>query len=84
MTPVRIRLREARLARGLSQVRLAELAGVRQATVNALENGKTRGVEFATLDALARVLEMAPEMLLTSVPEAPPEKPRRQAGGTSR
>jgi len=67
MAPLRVRLREVREAAGLSQLALANLAGVRQATVSDLETGKSRGIDFATVDALARALKIPPHELFETV-----------------
>lgn len=50
------RLREARVARGLSQLQLADLAGVRQATISNVENGK--GCRPSTLRQIALALNI--------------------------
>jgi transcriptional regulator with XRE-family HTH domain len=56
MTPVRLRVRELREAQKISQVELAERAGIRRATLSAIETGQTTGIDFDTLERLARVL----------------------------
>jgi transcriptional regulator with XRE-family HTH domain len=67
MTPLRIRLRELRLAKGLTQVELARKAGIRQATVSGLETGRTKRVDFPVLERLAAVLGVAPHRLFQTV-----------------
>ena len=67
MTPISIRLKELRKARGWSQVELAERAGIRQGTISAIEKGETKGIDFATLEALADVFEVDPAVLLKRV-----------------
>jgi DNA-binding Xre family transcriptional regulator len=42
----------------MTQTELAQRARIRRATLSALEAGKTKGVDFATLDALAVALEV--------------------------
>jgi transcriptional regulator with XRE-family HTH domain len=64
MTPVGLRVRELREAKGLTQAELAGKANVRRATLSAIENGQTRGVDFDTLDRLARVLGVEPGFLV--------------------
>lgn len=64
MSPLRLRVREAREALGLSVSALAELAGVRRATLSDIEHGKTRGVDFDTLERLAEVLGVHPSWLI--------------------
>lgn len=57
MTPVHLgRIRELRDARGWSQAELAERARIRAATVSNIEAGKTKGIDFATLEAIANAL----------------------------
>ena len=56
MTPITLRVRELREAKGWTQEALADRAGLRRATVNAIEGGRTKGVDFATLEALAKAL----------------------------
>ncbi len=60
MTPLRFRIKELRGARGLSQAALAELVGVRQATINDLENGYSRRDTLALLEKLAQALGVEP------------------------
>lgn len=59
MSPIRIRLRELRTERELTQQALAELAGVRQATVSEIESGTTR-IELEVLERLADALGVEP------------------------
>lgn len=66
MTPITLRVRELREAKGWSQAELAERAGVRRATVSAIENGLTKGVDFETLEKLARALEVDAGYLLVT------------------
>ncbi len=48
----------------MTQVQLAELAGVRQATISAIETGHTRGVDFDVLERVADVLGVEPGSLV--------------------
>jgi transcriptional regulator with XRE-family HTH domain len=68
MTPVRLRVRELREAQKISQVALAELAGIRRATLSAIETGQTKGVDFDTLDRLARALGVDAALLIVQEP----------------
>jgi putative transcriptional regulator len=68
MTPLQIRLRELREAADLSQLALAEAAGVRQATISALETGKARRIDFSTVERLAKALGVDPHQLFETVP----------------
>jgi transcriptional regulator with XRE-family HTH domain len=46
MTPVRLRVREWRDLREMSQIELAEKAGIRQATLSAIESGTTTRIDL--------------------------------------
>ncbi len=72
MTPIRITLREAREASGLTQVELAKRAKVRQATISDLERGEGRRIGFDVLDRLCAVLGVEPGDLIVR------EKPKRK------
>jgi DNA-binding Xre family transcriptional regulator len=72
MTPIVVRLRELRIARGLSQQELSERAGVRQAAISELESGKRRRVDLEVLDRLCVALGVQPGELL--------ERERRRKG----
>ncbi len=64
MTPIRLRVREIREAQGLSQAALAEKAGIRPATLSAIETGQTKGIDFDTLERLARALNVPAQVLI--------------------
>lgn len=66
MSPIQLRLREARLARGLTQAALAARAGVRKATVNRIENNRVTSIDLRVLEQLARALEIDPALLLVT------------------
>lgn len=68
LSPITIKLREARDAAGLTQTELANKANVRQATISELENGNTRRIEFDVLDRLCRALRIEPGDLLKRKP----------------
>jgi transcriptional regulator with XRE-family HTH domain len=59
------RLLEAREAQGVSREALAESIGVSYDTIGAIERGVTRNPRFATIVALARMLDVTPSWLLT-------------------
>lgn len=63
MDTLKERLRAARLKAGLSQERLAQLAGCSQGTIGQLENGSSSATKF--LVAIARVLGVSPGFLET-------------------
>ncbi len=71
--PTRFRLAELLAERGISQNELARRSGISQVTVNAIANNRTTRVDLATLDALAKALNVEPGELL----EREPVKRRR-------
>ena len=64
MTPIRLRVREIREAQGLSQAALAKKASIRPATLSAIETGQTKGIDFDTLERLARALSVPAQVLI--------------------
>lgn len=64
MSPIRLRVQELRTARGWSQAELARRAGLRRATISDMEAGRTAGIDFASLEALAKALGADPGYLL--------------------
>lgn len=75
MSPVRLRVRELREARGWSQVELAKRAGIGRATLVAVENGSRKGVDFATLEGLAQAFGVPPGYLIVTDSEERPAGP---------
>lgn len=67
MTPITLRLRELREAKGWTQRDLAEAAHVRIATVSRLENHIPASIDLEVLDRLARALGVDPGFLLARV-----------------
>ena len=63
MRDIGMRLRHARKLRGLTQVKLASLSGVKQASVSDLERGESKSYRGNTLVQLARALNVSPEWL---------------------
>lgn len=68
MTPLRLRLRELREAKGWSQARLANELGTRQARISDLETGRVQRIDLPLLDRLARVLGVDVAELLQQSP----------------
>ncbi len=58
MTPIVLKLKELRTAAGLTQIELAKRAGVRQATISALEGGNARRLDLAVVERLAKALKL--------------------------
>lgn len=56
MSPIVLRVREARLRRGWTQAELARRAGVRRATINSLESGRRQRVNLGVLEKVAKAL----------------------------
>ena len=74
MTPLRLKIREFRDAKGWTQDDLAAKAGVRRATISDMENGKTQRVDLPVLERIANALGVLPQALLETVP--PPKRRR--------
>jgi DNA-binding Xre family transcriptional regulator len=66
--PIYFRVREIRVALGLTQAELALQAGVRRATVSRLENARITAIDLAVLEKLADVLGVEPGFLLVRTP----------------
>lgn len=64
MTPITIRLLELRTAKAWTQEELAKRSGVRRVTISRIENEQTKGVDFETLERLARALGCDPGYLI--------------------
>jgi len=81
-SPLRLRVRELRQALNLTQDALAQASGVSRTTIVEIEGEQTKGVDFLTLDRLARVLNVEPGFLIVRKPEqSPPKPPRTRRGG---
>jgi transcriptional regulator with XRE-family HTH domain len=65
-----IRLRELRLALGISQAELAARARTRRATVSRLENSRVTAIDLDVLEKLADALGVEPGFLLSRAPAA--------------
>jgi transcriptional regulator with XRE-family HTH domain len=62
LSEIGTRIRSERMRKGLTQARLAEMAGLSRATLNGLETGTVRELGFHKLDAILGILglELAP------------------------
>ena len=63
MSPIKLRVKDYRERQGLTQVQLAEKAGVRRATVSDSERGRER-IDLETLEKLANALGVDAAMLI--------------------
>ena len=68
MSPIVVRIREVREARGLTQEMLAVRADTRQATISDLETGRTGRVDLDLLERIARALGVEPGELIVREP----------------
>ena len=66
MTPITLRLKELRTARGWSQAELSRRSGIHKSTIFRLETGKRRGADFETLEKLAKALGCDPGYLIVT------------------
>lgn len=64
MSPLGLRIREAREAKGWTQAELAQKAGIRRATVNRIENQRIYTIDLAVLEKLADALGVDPALLI--------------------
>jgi transcriptional regulator with XRE-family HTH domain len=52
----------------MTQQALAERAEIRRATLSAIENGQTKGIDFDTLERLANALAVDAALLIVQEP----------------
>ena len=64
MTPISLRIRELRKAKGWSQAELAQRADVTQATVSRIEGGKVASLDLEVFEKLAKALDVHPAVLI--------------------
>jgi transcriptional regulator with XRE-family HTH domain len=85
MCAIYVRIKELRLALGLTQGELAARAGIRRATVSRIENAHVTGIDFNVLEKVADVLGIEPGMLISRVTSRTPApwKPARRRVRTS-
>lgn len=65
--PVEIRLKQIRESRGLSQYELAKASGMSPQNIQKLEQGRAKGIQLDTLDALCVALGCEIQELLVRV-----------------
>lgn len=66
--PVEIRLKQAREAKNLSQYELAQRVNMSPQNIQKLEQGRSKGIQFDTLDSLCEALECQIQDLLVRTP----------------
>lgn len=64
MSPIVLRVREARKAKGWTQAQLAKRAGVRRATISSLESPGRQRVNMGVLEKVAKALRVPVLQLL--------------------
>jgi transcriptional regulator with XRE-family HTH domain len=69
MTPVSLRLRELRDAKGWSQAELSRRSGVPQPTISRLEAGKLETISLSQLEKLAVAFGVNAAVLIEHEPE---------------
>ena len=74
MTPIVLRVKQARELKGWTQAELAERAGVRRATISSMESRTVQRVNLAALEKVAKALGMPTLRLLQ---EGPPKGGKR-------
>ncbi|WP_040159458.1 helix-turn-helix domain-containing protein [Nigerium massiliense] len=65
---IKVTLDEVLAERNMTVTELAQRVGITQANMSNLKNGHARGVRFATLDAICRVLQCEPGQLIRYLP----------------
>lgn len=68
MTPLGQRVKELRVAKGMTQQRLAEKAGVSHSLISALESGRRKYVSSPDVEGLARGLGVSADEIWKQVP----------------
>lgn len=66
---MKVRLKEIRLSRGLSQNKLARLVDMTLQNVQKIEYGKTKGLQYDALNKLCKALDCQPGDLLVYEPD---------------
>jgi transcriptional regulator with XRE-family HTH domain len=77
--PIGERLKALRIARGMTQLELAQATGLSLSIIAQLEQGETANPRLNTVKALARALEVSLLELAENGDEPPPR--RRKKGG---
>ena len=65
---VKVRLKEIRMSRGLSQNKLAQMVSMTLQNIQKIEYGKTKGLQYDSLNKLCKALNCQPGDLLLYEP----------------
>jgi putative transcriptional regulator len=66
---VKVRLKELRTSRGLSQNKLAQLVSMTLQNIQKIEYGKTKGLQYDALNKLCKALNCQPGDILVYEPD---------------
>jgi transcriptional regulator with XRE-family HTH domain len=64
MSPIRLRVKELRAAKGWTQQQLADKAGVVRVTISRIESETNRRIDYDTLERLADAFSVDPGLLI--------------------
>ena len=64
MSVIHDRIKERRLALGMTLATLAELTGVKEATAQRWESGNIKTIKYDTIEKLAEILHCTPQYLM--------------------
>lgn len=64
MAKLNERIKERRLAKGLTLLEVAEKLGVKEATAQRYESGAIKNIPYETVEYLATILDCSPEYLM--------------------
>jgi len=67
------KIKQARIAKGLTQTELGKLLGVEKSAIAKYENGRVINLKHATLQKLTQILDLAPSDLVTAKDISSPE-----------
>lgn len=71
---MKVRLKEIRMSRGLSQNKLAQMVSMTLQNIQKIEYGKTKGLQYDSLNKLCKALNCQPGDLLLYEPDDDTQK----------
>lgn len=71
MSVIHDRIKERRLALGLTLAQLADMTGVKEATAQRWESGNIKTIKYDTVEMLANILHCTPQYLMGWEEKAP-------------